>query len=71
MHHDEGTEADYMYDCGLADSGGDMDNDDPAFEVVGTRNHRMYCGSRSECWAFKAKMGGFVRPFSGWDRDDE
>jgi hypothetical protein len=68
--HDNGTEADYMYDCGLAASGGDADECDPEFEVVRANNNdRMFLGSRAACWDFKRKRGGYVRPFSGHDDD--
>ena len=68
MSH-EGTEADYMYDCGLADSGGEAEMADPEFEVVNTKNGRMFCGSRAACWDFKRRRGGYVRPFTGFDDD--
>jgi len=68
MSHDDGTEADYMYDCQLAASGGDEDLPDPEFEVH-QGNSVRFVGSRNECWAFKLKHGGYVRPFSGYDDD--
>lgn len=72
-YHDEGTEADYMYDCQMSDIGAEsqMPDPDPDFEVVNGRNDRVFAGSRSECWAYKRKRGGFVRPFSGEDFDAE
>jgi hypothetical protein len=64
---DEGTEADYMYDCQLAASGGDAEQDDPDFEVVNGKNDRLFAGSRAACWDFKRKRGGYVRAFTGFD----
>ena len=70
MVDDSGTEADYMYACQLAASGGDADEDDPEFEVVKARNNdRIFAGSRAACWSFKRQYGGYVRPFSGYDDD--
>lgn len=67
---DNGTEADYMYDCQLAASGGESEQDAPEFEVVRSHNNdRMFSGSRAACWSFKRQYGGYVREFSGHDDD--
>lgn len=67
---DESTEADYMYECQLAASGGEFEQDDPEFEVVKAHNNdRIFSGSRPACWDFKRRYGGYVRAWSGRDDD--
>lgn len=67
---DEGSEADYMYQCQLSAWGADIEEDDPEFEVVKKNNDRIFSGSRAACWDFKHRNGGYVRPWSGEDEDE-
>ena len=67
-NHDEGTEADYMNDCQLAASGGQLDAPEPEFEVE-RGGSVVFAGSRAACWDFKRVRGGYVRPYSGSDED--
>ena len=46
---DNGTEADYMYDCQMSQWGAEGDDPDPEFEVVNSQNDRMFSGSRAAC----------------------
>ena len=69
---DEGSEADYMWDCQLGSLADEHMREDPEFEVVrGNHNERVFEGSRAACWDYKRKSGGCVRPWSGEDDSAE
>lgn len=55
------SEADYMDECQHADRWDDENRTPFTYEVIDWRNRVVYLGSRSDCWAWRRKFGGFVR----------
>lgn len=55
------SEADYMDDCQHASRYDEDQAEPPTHEVVGPQNEKLFSGSRTACWAYRRKRGGYVR----------